>query len=173
MKWLKVWWTLHTSKHWQNFKYIMKHKYFVYRAGRKLGVSRRQLLVHDYSKFFPSEWFAYANHFFRVQANNESHKTGKDEAFDLAWLMHQKRNPHHWQFWVHVYDTEEKLGRASKMPEKYAREMVADWIGAGAAQGQPDCRVWYAKHKSRMCLHPETRILVEDLIRNLYGSVEP
>jgi hypothetical protein len=88
-------------------------------------------------------------------------------------LFHQKRNKHHWQFWVHVYDTSEAVCRATQMPERFAREMVADWVGAGTAQGHPDCRVWYAKHKSRMCLHPDTRILVETLITELYGSLEP
>jgi hypothetical protein len=38
-----------------NLKYIAKHKYFIIRPGRELGVPFFQLLKHDVSKFYPSE----------------------------------------------------------------------------------------------------------------------
>lgn len=51
------------------------------------------------------------------------------------------------------------------MPEKYLREMIADWIGAGRAQGHgDDVEGWYAKNKENMVLHPETRARLEDLL---------
>ena len=120
------------SKHWNNLRYLTRHKWYVYKAGRKLGVGRYQLLIHDLSKFYPDEWFAYANHFFSHKLKDGSHRTGSDDAFDKAWLYHQKRNKHHWQFWVHIYDTSEVVCRATEMPRKYAQEMVADWM-------EPDC----------------------------------
>ena len=36
-------------------KYLGKHKYYVYKAGRKMDVPRIKLLKHDLSKFRPSE----------------------------------------------------------------------------------------------------------------------
>ncbi len=50
------------------------------------------------------------------------------------------------------------------MPETYAREMVADWIAAGRAQGKPDTAAWYAAHRERIVLAAETRALVERLL---------
>jgi hypothetical protein len=32
---------------WEYFKYLAKHKYEVYNAGRELGAPRLQLLKHD------------------------------------------------------------------------------------------------------------------------------
>jgi len=34
--------------------------------------------------------------------------------------------------------------------------MVADWIGAGAAQGKADPKGWYAKNGDKMVLDPGT-----------------
>ena len=54
--------------------------------------------------------------------------------------------------------------RALAIPPRYAREMVADWIGAGLAQGKPDVAAWYAANAAKMVLHDDTRALVERLI---------
>ena len=40
------------------FKYfvlILKHKWFVFLEGRRLGVSMWRLMIHDWTKFLPSE----------------------------------------------------------------------------------------------------------------------
>jgi len=42
--------------------------------------------------------------------------------------------------------------------------MVADWYGAGMAQGKPDIEGWYDAHGDQMLLHPDTRVLVERVI---------
>lgn len=143
-------------------KYLIKHKYNVYKAGIKLRVPLWQLIIHDWSKFLPSEWIPYRNHFY-------SHEKEKEGSFHRAWLYHQKRNPHHWQYWILIFDTQELPVKAVEMPERYTKEMVADWIGAGCAiQGHDDIRDWYAKNKGHMTLHPETRVLVDRLIESYY-----
>ena len=54
------------------------------------------------------------------------------------------------------------------MPEKYAREMVADWAGAGRAiTGKWETLEWYKKNQEKILLHPETRSLVESILRGL------
>lgn len=53
------------------------------------------------------------------------------------------------------------------MPERYRREMLADWWGAGRAQmgmtheGWFTVRNWYKRNAGKMHLHPETRQWVE------------
>lgn len=48
-----------------------------------------------------------------------------------------------------------------RMPDKYIREMVADWRGAGRALGKPDIVAWYVSNRDNIQLHPDTRKLVE------------
>jgi len=53
-----------------------------------------------------------------------------------------------------------------EMPEKYVKEMVADWMGAGRAiTGRWECQEWYEKNKGKMILHKWTRNLVELFLR--------
>jgi Family of unknown function (DUF5662) len=42
----------------------VRHKRFVYQAGRRLGVARWRLVVHDLSKFRPSEFVPYGRFFY-------------------------------------------------------------------------------------------------------------
>jgi len=87
---------------------------------------------------------------------------GAKEAFDLAWRHHQRRQPHHWQYWLLTLDSGETF--ALKMPDRFVKEMVADWMGAGRALGFPDTAGWYARNKDRMLLECSTRDRVEQLL---------
>lgn len=155
------------KSHLRYLSYVLRHKWFVLLAGLELGVPLWQLITHDWSKFLPSEWLPYVQKFYgpkppAMGATGYYHVPGLDLAFDTAWNRHQKRQPHHWQYWMLVRDTGEQL--ALPMPEHYAREMLADWRGAGMAQGKPDTQAWYETNRNKMVLHPETRQLVESLL---------
>ena len=108
------------------------------------------------SKFLPCEWFAYVDRFY----GNDNNK----DAFDKAWEHHKRFNLHHWEHWVEKTDIYIKC---ELIPHIYVKEMVADWIGAGLAQGKPDVVGWYEKNKYRMKLHPISRHEIERL---LYGK---
>lgn len=150
-------------KHLRYLKYVVTHKLFVYQEGRKLGLGRAQLLLHDFQKFFPSEWFPYVEKFYGAehQENTPEWRKVKDD-FDSAWLHHQKfGGKHHWQFWVlHKDDGRTKV---LEMPEKYLREMIADWRGAGRAiTGSNDAAAWYMKNFANMELGRNTRERVHE-----------
>jgi hypothetical protein len=89
--------------------------------------------------------------------------------FQIAWRHHWTCNPHHWEYWLPEPAQASQEGRVPlEMPERYAREMVADWMGAGRAiTGRWDVQRWYAKHKDTRLLHPVTRALVEELLRSV------
>lgn len=70
------------------------------------------------SKFFPSEAKRYMKYY---SLNDDTVKV----QFDLARNYHQKRNKHHWQYWVLIMDSGEV--KALDMPEKYIKEMLCDW----------------------------------------------
>ncbi len=154
--------------HLKYARYILRHKWFVFLAACRLGIPWLGV-IHDLSKFLPSEWFPYVHYFYADKAPRRRDRTGYykpnntgDAAFDAAWLYHARRNKHHWQWWVLVYD--EGDIKPQPMPERYWREMIADWRGAGRAQGTPDTKAWYMAHRDIIKLHPETRERVETVL---------
>lgn len=170
--------------HWKYLKYVVRHKWFVYIAGRHLGVSFWRLLKHDWHKFLPSEWFPYVAYFYGPTVAMKD--TEPDDYrywcargpvmadFDHAWNLHQKRADHHWQFWVLTEDSGKV--KPLQMSEAAVLEMVADWYGAGRAiTGKWEADVWYEKNKEKMNLWPKTRERVEQIFqerKDLYRRVQ-
>ena len=161
--------------YWKYFCYVVKHKWYVLCECFKTRLYWRGIM-HDMSKFRPDEFIPYARYFYGkwpTQAHSDhmfriiqvciprkDTEEGVKEAFDVAWLKHLHRNPHHHQHWLLVNDSDGTY--PLEMPKKYGIEMVCDWRGAGKAiNGKDDVVAWYAKNKDSMVLHPETRNAVE------------
>ena len=150
-------------------KYVIRHKWFVLLECCKIGMPWRGL-IHDMSKFLPSEFFPYAFH----NWNNERDETGYykptdtgDSKFDFAWLLHQKRNRHHWQWWILPEDNGGV--KILMMPIKYIKEMLCDWEGAHRAQKtKGNVKEWYIKNGNKMQLHPETRSWIDGILLGRY-----
>lgn len=140
----------------------LKHKYHVFRVGRKMGLGIWQLLIHDLSKFTPAEYPHYQRWFFENKDD--------PDGFAQAWLHHQNHNPHHWDYWIPR--TSHRIGvqggydpQPMPMPEKYVREMVADWIAAGITYaGDPDPQPWLNKSYHKMRLHADTVELLSRIL---------
>lgn len=148
-------------------KSLLWHKWFVFLECVKVGMPLAGL-VHDWSKFLPSEFIPYAR-FFAVDRRNEDGdyvmSPDDEQAFLVAWLKHQHRNPHHWQHWILVQDTDPTV--VLPIPHRYIQEMVCDWRGAGRAYTGKDNTVeWYLRNRYHMTLHPDTRLSV-DMILNI------
>lgn len=172
------------TKHWSYLRYVARHKWFVFVAGLKTGAPIWRLVIHDWSKFLPSEWFPYAQHFYGDNQGEGLRAIGEfglcelapwgfyaKDRFTSAWNLHQKRNRHHWQFWLVVQDDGEAF--PLPIPEKFLREMVADWAGAGRAiKGTWEVASWYEKNRGRMRLRVEDRARVEELV-DLFGAKAP
>ena len=149
-------------------KYIwltIKHKAFVFRAGLRTKAPLWRLIIHDWSKFMPSEAPHYGRSFFGDRSDSAG--------FQAAWLKHQNRHPHHWEYWIsrspHIRT--EADSKFIPMPEWAVREMVADWLGASRAYGGkwPTSRKdweWYNNSFIRIFenCHPETRKLIDAVI---------
>lgn len=80
-------------------KYVLRHKWFVLIAGVELGVPLWRLILHDWDKFLPDEFLPYARAFYAPDGSRWYKPT---TAFDWAWMKHQHRNKHHWQYWLDV-----------------------------------------------------------------------
>ena len=155
-------------RHLAYLKYVIRHKWFVAIACYHCGVSLWRALIHDWHKFLPSEWSAYAHTFYN--ADGTKAKYAENLEFAVAWNLHQKRGKHHWQHWLLTWDRGDTI--CLPMPEKYWREMVADWWGAGRAiTGNWDARNWYAKNTA-LKLHPDTRMAVAELLRETSNNFE-
>lgn len=149
------------KRHWSYLKYVLRHKWFVLVASFKIGAPLWRAIVHDMSKFLPSEWTPYARTFCKPDGSKQYDETPE---FNKAWLLHQHRNPHHWQSWLLRMDRGDVV--AIQMPKKYAYEMVADWMGAGRAiSGRWECAEWYEKNKDKIILHSGTKATVEYILR--------
>jgi len=160
------------KKYFQYLWYVLKHKWFVAIECFKEGLYWRGL-VHDNSKLLPYEFFPYMNYFYGKEGSDI--KKGRDEtgyykptdtgdkAFDFAWLLHQKRNRHHWQWWILPED--EGGIKVLEIQEPYLTEMICDWVGAGKAQGHfsPkndrlfETRKWWKANNHKMQLNKNTK----------------
>lgn len=144
------------SPHLRYLSYVARHKWFVFVAGRKTGAPLWRLLIHDWSKITPAEWGPYVRTFY-----DESR--ARPGEFDVAWLHHQHRNPHHWQHWLLREDDGDT--KRLVMPDDLVREMVADWMGAGRAiTGRWQVKTWYAQNAHKILLEDSTRRRVEALV---------
>lgn len=161
-------------KHLKYLRYLARHKWFVLVACFRRGLYW-QGIIHDWSKFLPSEWIPYANFFYGFKPTEEDRRRSRvifgydcwpssewmRDRFNRAWLAHQHRSPHHWQHWILRNDDGTTF--PVEMPHRYVLEMLADWDGAGRAitgktGGTP---VWYAKNRHKMLLHPDTQRFVD------------
>lgn len=168
-------------KHWKYLCYLIRHKWYVGKACFRRGLYW-QGIIHDWSKFLTDEWFPYANYFYAERIDEEFYQIAKrvggvflygrecdfEEAFDKAWLKHQHRNPHHWQYWVLKEDSGNV--KLLPIPRKFLLEMVCDWEGAGKAIHGPNNNPgeWYDKTKINRLLHPETLDQVNNLMNEFY-----
>lgn len=166
------------------------HKLYVAMAGIAIArhVNRAQswprllwrYLVHDLSKLLPSEWTPYVHEFYG-KSTPEERTQAIGVRFDRAWLLHQHRNPHHWQHWILREDS-----GATKvlLPEAwFVDEMVADWIGAGTKilrwPTLTECIAatvaWYMANREKIVLRDMARQRVERNLRDLaavYGLMD-
>lgn len=205
-------------KHLKYLCYVLRHKWFVLIECCKLGISWRGI-VHDLSKFTPTEWFPYVEKFYGDRPSPRDATGAYDPLsvgglFDRAWLHHQHYNDHHWQWWilrgdvprdkflfqspgdgyspVKLYSKDEErviaefpfdgwsiekdfaandlaklciagMGiKVLEMPIDARKEMLADWRGAGRAQGKPDTVAWYHANRNKILLGDETRAWIEE-----------
>ena len=149
--------------HWEYISYLARHKLYVYREGRSLGLGRWQLLIHDWSKLLPSEWFGYVE-WKRSQTLLEAGGTVQNNrGFGMPWFLHtHKRMHHHPQYWLYM-DDRTGVVEPLEIPDRYRREMLADWRAAQMVRfGNRDVRPFYESNRDKYLMHPTTRAWLEE-----------
>ena len=142
----------------KNVVYILQHKWYVLIECWKEGLYW-QGIVHDLSKLSPAEFSAYAWNFFADATERAEAKERIQKAFLYAWLHHQHRNKHHWNYWV----VNQQKKEAVPMPEKYLREMICDWRAMARKFGDSE-REFFLAHHHKMMLHPESSERIHRLL---------
>ena len=105
---------------------ITHHKFLVMSYCFRCGMFAQGLL-HDLSKYAPSEFFPSVRYFqgYRSPISKEKQING----YSLCWLHHKGRNKHHWEYWIDRLGGDEHL-TCIEMPFRYMLESVLDRISA-------------------------------------------
>ena len=137
----------------QHFKTVCKHRHAVMKYAWKCGIPL-QGLVHDLSKFSPSEFFCNA----RYYTLGKSPIDVQRELFGYspAWFHHKGRNKHHYEYWTDKYDSGCYV---TKMPFKYTVEMLCDCIAAnevylGKEASYKSLHQWWKTKRINIAMHP-------------------
>jgi hypothetical protein len=135
------------------------HIRYVREAGRKIGVPVEQLAIHDASKYTVAEFPAYARYF--QGGDSPVNAESIPDEFAGAWLHHIHHNPHHPEYWMFPDGFTPKGSSVEagvvRMPDHYALEMIADWMGASRAYtGEWEMSGWLVKNLPRIRVHSET-----------------
>jgi hypothetical protein len=109
---------------------VTLHKLLVLEGCWKVGLYRQGIL-HDLSKYSPTEFLVGARYFQGNRSPNNAER--EDIGYSTSWLHHKGRNRHHFEFWVD-YNLRGKEGESPlipvKMPGRYVVEMLMDRIAA-------------------------------------------
>ena len=147
-------------KAWEHFKTITHHKRLVMEGCFKVGLYRQGIL-HDMSKFSPSEFLVGA----RYWQGNRSPNNAEREAigYSSSWLHHKGRNKHHYEYWIDYscHGIEGSMAPAP-MPRRYIVEMFMDRIAACK-----DPLLYYQSSQTPPPLHPKTKKMLEFLLHML------
>lgn len=109
----------------KHFALVCKHKWEVFKLCCLAGIPWRGI-VHDLSKFSPSEFCESVKYY--VGYRSPLAVSREVNGYSKAWLHHQGRNKHHWEYWIDGYVT--AGGYGCIIPFTYACEMICDMIAA-------------------------------------------
>ena len=101
---------------------VLRHKSKVFSHAVKCGIPFLGI-VHDLSKFSPSEFFESARYYHG--GRSPIGVCRRETGMSGAWLHHKGRNKHHIEYWL---DPECKI--QPMMPYKYAVECICDKLSA-------------------------------------------
>ena len=110
---------------------ITKHKKLVCEGCFKAGLYF-QGIVHDLSKYSPSEFLVGVRYYQGTRSPNNAER--EDHGYSAAWLHHKGRNKHHYEYWIDYNTRGKEPGEdvliPVEMPYRYFAEMVIDRIAA-------------------------------------------
>ena len=152
-------------KAWRHFKTITYHRRLVRQGCFKVGLYW-QGLVHDLSKYTPTEFIPGMKFYQGTRSPNEEER--RIYGYSKPWLHHKGRNKHHFEYWTD-YNPQTKKVEPVKMPWNYVVEMFCDRLAASKIYQGKDYNdehpiMYFQRSKSRRFIHPETSDEIENLL---------
>jgi hypothetical protein len=157
-------------KAWEHFKTVTHHRFLVMEGCFQVGLYKQGLL-HDLSKYSPTEFLVGAKYWQGTRSPNNAER--EDIGYSSAWLHHKGRNKHHYEYWIDYSSKDIPGGMApAPMPTKYVIEMFMDRIAAckvyhGKNYTDKDPLAYYESGNSIPMIHPKTRKQLEFLLHML------
>lgn len=159
-----------------HFKTITKHRHLVCKYCFRVGLYRQGLL-HDLSKYSPTEFWRGAKFYQGTRSPNDEER--RQTGVTLAWLHHKGRNRHHLEYWIDYNIVKDCKPRmiGYKMPLRYVAEMFCDRVAACRVYMKSDyadssAYEYYMRSKDHLLIHPETAAELEEMLRVLKDSGE-
>ncbi len=109
-----------------HFKTITRHRHMVMRHCIRAGIPLQGLL-HDLSKYTPTEFLPGAVYYQGTRSPNEAER--ERIGYSTAWMHHKGRNRHHFEYWNDI-NPKTKEYEPVEMPVKYLVEMFCDRVAA-------------------------------------------
>lgn len=157
----------------KHFITITKHKILVMKGCFRLGLYKQGLL-HDMSKYLPTEFLVGCKYFQGVRSPNNAEREVK--GYSEAWLHHKGRNKHHFEFWVD-YSLDGRGMVPVEMPVRYVAEMFVDRVSASKVYlkdkyNQKEPLKYFQKGKGHYGMHENTSKLLEKFLEKLANDGE-
>ena len=154
---------------------VNAHRRLVRKYCFKLGIYR-QGLMHDLSKYSPSEFIPGVK-YYQDGHRSPNNAQREDEGVSKAWLHHKGRNKHHFEYWIdYDVDGSRTVLAGMKMPVKYVAEMFCDRIAASRIYNKEKYKdsdpLDYIKGLGHYIMHPETDALLHKLLQMLADKGE-
>ena len=127
---------------WKHFKTITHHKILVAKGFFKVGLYKQGLL-HDMSKYSPTEFWVGAKYYQGTRSPNNAER--EDIGYSSAWLHHKGRNKHHYEYWIDY--------SMQALPGPIAASKV--YMGGEYTDRSP--LDYYYQGTDRAPIHPETK----------------
>ena len=158
---------------WGHFKTITSHKFLVMKYCFKVGLYK-QGLMHDLSKYSPTEFMVGAKYYQGTRSPNNAEREAT--GVSTSWLHHKGRNKHHFEYWTD-YNPKTRRMEAVEMPLKYVKEMFCDRVAAGKIYlddkyTNDNPIEYFLKGNAKTSMHPNTAKLLEGWLMMLQQEGE-
>ena len=151
-----------------HLKTVSRHRYLVMKGCFRVGLYRQGLL-HDLSKFSPTEFMVGARYWQGTRSPNNAER--EEKGYSASWLHHKGRNRHHFEYWTDVNPATHRY-EPVEMPAVFLAEMFCDRVAASKIYKKDKYTdssplEYFMLAKGKRSIHQETSDLIEMLLTML------
>ena len=145
-------------KFWKHFITVTRHRWLVRQGCFRIGLYW-QGLVHDISKYSPTEFGVGAKYYQGTRSPNNAER--EEKGYSEAWMHHKGRNPHHYEYWTDM-NLQTRNYEPVPVPRKYLAEMIMDRRAAckvyqGENYTDGSALAYLQRSREKDLMHPQTK----------------